>query len=78
MNDAARLERCEREITEALAASEQVWLLKERLGILQWEMDWRVERQSLIEKGKGQGHPEVRRTEDESAGEQSDATGSES
>jgi hypothetical protein len=52
MSDSNRLKHCEREIAEALAASRRERPLNERLGILLWEMDWRAERQSLVEKGE--------------------------
>jgi len=49
--DSERLERCEREIADALAASQDERPPKERLGILFWEMDWRAERESVVEEG---------------------------
>ncbi len=51
MNDDERLERCDREIADALAASRDERPLKERLGILLWEMDWRAARESVVEEG---------------------------
>jgi hypothetical protein len=49
MSDAERLERCNREIAEALlAASRTDYTPIERIGILIWEMDWRSERESIL------------------------------
>jgi hypothetical protein len=49
MSLASRLERCDREIAEALAATELAdYTPAERIGILIWEMDWRSERESIL------------------------------
>jgi hypothetical protein len=52
MSDAERLARCERETSEALAASERATTPAERIGILLWEMDWRAEREAIL-RGTG-------------------------
>jgi len=49
--DSERIERCEREIASALAASQDERPLNARLGILLWEVDWRAERESVVEEG---------------------------
>jgi hypothetical protein len=47
---ASKLQRCDREIAEALLAADCAdYTLKEKLGILLWELDWRSERESIIE-----------------------------
>lgn len=51
MIDSERIERCDREIADALAAAQEARPLPERLGILLWEMDWRAERESVVEQG---------------------------
>jgi hypothetical protein len=49
MNLARRFDRCDREIAEALAATELAdHTLAKRIGILIWEMDWRSERKSIL------------------------------
>ena len=48
MIDSERIERCDREIADALAAAQEARPLPERLGILLWEMDWRVERENIL------------------------------
>ena len=49
MNIARRLERCDREIAEALAAADRTeFTLAEQIGILIWEMDWLSERESIL------------------------------
>ncbi len=45
---AERLERCEREIESAIADSKQPHTPMEHVGILLWEMDWRVERDNIF------------------------------
>ena len=44
----SRLARCEREIAAAIQESAQPHTLAEQLGILMWELDWRVERDSIL------------------------------
>jgi hypothetical protein len=54
MSDDKRLERCDREIAEALAAaSRNQQTLTERLGVVIWEMDWRAERESILAEAAG-------------------------
>jgi hypothetical protein len=49
MSVASKLERCNREIAEALlAASRTDYTPAERIGILIWEMDRRSERESIL------------------------------
>jgi hypothetical protein len=53
MIDTERLERCEREIAAAIAASQEDHPRKERIGVLLWEMDWRAERESILAESAG-------------------------
>jgi len=48
MTDTEQLKRCEWEISQALAASQEERPLAERMGVLLWEMDWRAERESIL------------------------------
>jgi hypothetical protein len=43
-----RLARCDREIENAIAASQQPHTEMEHAGILVWEMDWRMERENIV------------------------------
>ena len=46
----ARLQRCDREIASALSFSVKRLTPYEHLGVLLWEMDWRVERERILEE----------------------------
>jgi hypothetical protein len=43
-----RLARCEREIALAIVESNQPHTEMEHAGILLWEMDWRIERETIL------------------------------
>jgi hypothetical protein len=45
-----RLARCDREIELALAESHKPHTEAEHAGILVWELDWRIERQNVLEE----------------------------
>jgi hypothetical protein len=45
----SRLQRCDREIAESLAAAGRMeYMLVEQIAILVWELDWRSERDSIL------------------------------
>jgi hypothetical protein len=50
MSDAERLDRCEREIAEAVRESQKEHTPADHIGILLWEMDWRAERESILKE----------------------------
>jgi hypothetical protein len=45
-----RLARCDREIALAVAESQRPHTQAEHAGILLWEMDWRLERENILEE----------------------------
>lgn len=47
-----RLARCDREIAQAIAESQRPHTEAEHAGILLWEMDWRVERQNILQESR--------------------------
>jgi hypothetical protein len=49
-----RLARCDREIANAIAESHQPHTEAEHAGILIWEMDWRAERETILQEIAGE------------------------
>ena len=45
-----RLARCDREMALAVAESQRPHTEAEHAGILVWELDWRIERQNVLEE----------------------------
>jgi hypothetical protein len=45
---AGRLNRCDREISQAIEESRKSHTKAEHIGILLWEMDWRAEREAIL------------------------------